>query len=441
MPNETTKKKPYASPYRSLAAIWSVLAAHSSPEKPMSIQDIVQKLGDREDAPSPTTLKRLLPDELETLCTLFPGLEAHVEGAGLRDAYLSEGKLRVVVENRSGETLASGEMLALLAPGEGISPSYSTVDSLLKMMSDCAESAAEDSPLPVRLKCVVARSKNGKTVYLPYGEEQDKWEAEDAAQVRTNNRARRYYLESVLTGAQWRILTDMIKVYPYISENQTRQMLHAIKKVFPGCSVGGSRYSFKKGNDRLFANLEVLDLAIRKRQRVSITYGEYVLSPQGKPVLQKRKNAGQFAAFEPYALMWSNGYYYLVGKDRGMMNLRVDRILKAIMLNTREDHFELPPDFDPVSYRDRSPVMYPGTPELIRLRCPAFMVSVVMDFFGEQARFRSVDADTVEVTLSVARAGARLFVMQYADRVEVLEPASLRDEVKRRLAEALDKYK
>lgn len=93
-----------------------------------------------------------------------------------------------------------------------------------------------------------------------------------------------------------------------------------------------------------------------------------------------------------------------------------------------------------MSYRDKSPVMYPGRPEVIRFRCPAGMLGVVMDFFGEQARYRSVDADTLEVMLSVARGGVRLFAMQYADRVEVLEPEDLREDLRRSLSAALEKY-
>ena len=450
---EQKNRKSYSSPYRSLAMIWNVLARYSSPEKPMTVADIEARLKERRDPPSSTTVKRLLPEELDRLDTLFPGFRARAEAAGsLKDAYISEKKLHVVVETPDGVPLANGEMLAIMEPNESVAPACATIDNLLQSVADYCENDAEGTKLPVRLKCVVARTNYaGRIEYLPYSVEQDKWESgkeksdadgdeEDRRKRRTaNNRPRRYYLESVLTPAQWRILTDMIEVYPYISENQTRQMLDAIGRVFPGCIRGGRRYSFKKENTKLFHNLNVLDLAIHKRQRVSITYGEYVLNPQRKPVLRKRQNAGQLV-LEPCALMWSNGYYYLVGKDRGMMNLRVDRIQEAILLDTASDHFDPPADFDAVSYRDKSPVMYPGRPEVIRFRCPAGMLGVVMDFFGEQARYRSVDADTLEVMLSVARGGVRLFAMQYADRVEVLEPEDLREDLRRSLSAALEKY-
>ena len=394
--------KPHASPYDSLAAVWTVLSEYSSRENPMSVSDIQSKLREQENAPSVSTLKRILANEQETMNTLFPGYVLRMADAPL--------------------------------------PSYDTVSELLKGVEDSAALSEKRELLPVQLRCVAARS-NGRGGYEPYEAALDRRGEKKTAQGKnTNNIARRYYLESVLSPSQWRILTDMIKVYPYIGERQTRSMLKALDKVFPGCkSEAGSRFSFKKDNEKLFENLSALDVAVRARRRVIVTYGEYVLNTAGKPVLKKRESNARLE-FEPYALMWSNGYYYAVGKNRGMMNLRVDRIMDVKLLVGDENVFSVPEDFDPVRYRDKSPIMYPGEPENIRLRCPRRMLSTVMDFFGEQANFIGVDEENMDVLLRVAPAGAKLFIMQYADRVEVLEPETLHTEVEQTLCAALKKY-
>ena len=158
--------------------------------------------------------------------------------------------------------------------------------------------------------------------------------------------------------------------------------------------------------------------------------------------LQKRENHhDKFGNWrlEPYDLMWSNGYYYLVGKnaDYGWMNLRVDRILKAVPQN---EQFERSSGFSPAEYRDRSPVMYPGEERPIRMRCKLNMINTLLDFFGATLTFRQPKDGFVEVTVNVAPKGVKLFVMQYADRVEVLEPKELRDEMRDSLRAALGKY-
>lgn len=43
--------------------------------------------------------------------------------------------------------------------------------------------------------------------------------------MKNNNIPRRYYLEDVLSDAEWRLFSDLILVYPFLSENQTRRFL------------------------------------------------------------------------------------------------------------------------------------------------------------------------------------------------------------------------
>ena len=82
----------------------------------------------------------------------------------------------------------------------------------------------------------------------------------------------------------------------------------------------------------------------------------------------------------------------------------------------------------------------PGTPQVIRLRCHTAMVNTILDFFGTQALFSRPINDKTEVTLNIAPSGVKLFALQYADNVEVLEPASLREDVIQSLENALRRY-
>ena len=70
-------------------------------------------------------------------------------------------------------------------------------------------------------------------------------------------------------------------------------------------------------------------------------------------------------------------------------------------------------------------------------------LSTLMDFFG--TTITSYTAPTPDgyttVSLRASESGTRLFALQYADRVEVLEPQSLREEVQRTLQAASEQYK
>ena len=147
-----------------------------------------------------------------------------------------------------------------------------------------------------------------------------------------------------------------------------------------------SRYVFKRGSADRMRVIVKLDQAVEEKRKVRLSYGEYRLVRRDgswTPVLTPREQHSQWEV-EPYALMWTNGNYYLVAKDRGIVNLRAGRILDAELL---DEKFDVPEDFDPVRHRDSSPVMYPGEQTFVHLRCRETMLNVLVDFFGSMAHY------------------------------------------------------
>ena len=101
---------------------------------------------------------------------------------------------------------------------------------------------------------------------------------------------------------------------------------------------------------------------------MKITYGEYRLICSERcwqPKLVEQAKNSQLTV-STYALMWSNGNYYLVCRHRSMMNLRTDLSLHVELL---PETFEPLKDFDPAQYQDRTPGMYPGKETYVCMRC------------------------------------------------------------------------
>ncbi len=451
-------KKAYNNTFETLIAIWNVLMEHSSKEHPLSVAQIVELLKRNTDAigaPSANSVRRYLSGEKEafdTICSTHVLCEENTPM--IEHAYSHAGKLHLVLENREGLKSWEGDASAVFEAAPAIVPRYSTIANLLATYPTDAEGSGETSLPPVSLKCVVTRSgKSGKKTYIPYQTWADGYENDED---RPRNKTRYYYLESVLSKAEWKILADAVKVYPYITDRQTKALLGRIRKLNPGRESArytwdGGYYAYKRSrNDAFFDIISKAETAISQRRAVIVTYGSYVLEKQNdgtwEPALKKRENKHDpdFGTWriEPYELMWSNGYYYLVGKNtgRGMMNLRVDRILSLVIIQGEEAVFQKDLSFDPYQYRDKSPVMYPGESRHVHLRCREDMVNVLLDFFGPQAEFCAPKGGYTNVRLDIAPGGVKLFVMQYADRVEVLEPQDLRDEVRDLLKKALEAY-
>lgn len=448
---ETEQKKKrgtYNSSLQSLMDIWDVLATHASPDHPLTAGEIAKHLSripGQNTYASAQTVARMLPAAVNTINKLFPQTILCEAGKdSVLYTYTHQQTLHVVLETPNTESFCEEQMAVILALNEHTPIPYSTLTRILPQFMreyDAKKSSEEEYP-PISLAGVVAQgTKSGKIKYIPAV----KWEDSEKNSDKQSP-PRRFFLESILSSAQWRILSDLILVYPYISEQETSKFLAAMKRLAPGVrNWSGARYAHKTNEAVNFDHIQKLDDAIQNQYKVVLKYGKYQLifdtdgrwKPQLLPIPSKKNG---LITVEPYAMMWSNGYYYLICKDDNIMrNLRVDRILEV---QSTTYAFEKDPEFNPYTYRDRSPVMYPGQPTRIRLRCHTSLLSTLMDFFGTTiTEYSKQDTEGYTVvTLMASTIGTRLFALQYADRVEVLTPESLRKDVEDTLRSAADRY-
>lgn len=435
-------KKPYSNSFRSLQAIWEILRRYASREHPLTVGEIHSHLKDIEPdpdmRPSLDTLERIFPQGRDLMGRLFPARVLEEGETPPAETWLGEDGLHISMETPDGQVLVREDLKVQVSREPFQTPSYSTVNKML----------SQGIPLdldtfPFRLRCVAqVPGKQGRKRMIPYEDWEDSL-ADDRA-VKGNNVPRRYYLEDALSDAEWRLFSDLVLIYPFLSEKQTRRFLTVLNRFHPRTAPLPRRYAYKRSSGLQMEIIARLDEAIRKKRKVRILYGEHRLEYSGgtwQPVLRKREKNGELDV-EPYALMWSNGNYYLVVRHRGMMNLRADRIMGVELL---EDKFTLPPDFDPVRYRNSCPVMYPGEKKFVRLRCKTSLLNTLLDFFGDLPQYRKPETgpdgvETTEVTMSIAPAGVKLFALQYVGSVEVLELEALREEIARELTEAAKKY-
>ena len=75
------------------------------------------------------------------------------------------------------------------------------------------------------------------------------------------------------------------------------------------------------------------------------------------------------------------------------------------------------------------------------MRCRESLLNTLVDFFGDVPQYTKPDDQGItEVTMSIAAEGVKLFALQYADQVEVLEPLWLRKRIGDTLARNAEKY-
>lgn len=270
-----------------------------------------------------------------------------------------------------------------------------------------------------------------------------------------------YKIEFDTKKSEIKLLTDALSMFPFLSAEQTVNLIKSIEQI---CSVPDltavrkimEEYDYKAlpnksmrnlyHSNAFFKTIEIVSEAIKIGKCIKFDYCMYAASPdKTRLVFAKRSEK----IFHPSFFMWSNGYYYLVGKDENMLelgyfNLRVDRIQNVeILKNIEICKMEY---INPAKYRDENPVMFGGKMETIEFRVAEKLLNAVVDSFGKNINIRPTDyADSnadeyVIVTAKSSIDGAAMWLTEYCNYATALYPENLVNKIKKILKEGLKGY-
>lgn len=180
----------------------------------------------------------------------------------------------------------------------------------------------------------------------------------------------------------------------------------------------------KADNGKIFLITDLVSRAIERRKKVSFQYYDYL--PTKEKVL---RNDGEVYTLSPYALIWSDDRYYLVGysdKRKTLTPFRVDRMAVPKILD--EGAVENT-EFNPADFTNKVIQMYPGEEQTVTLRCQNDTMRSVIDKFGEEIRVDVLDEQhfLAEVRVQV---GQTFFgwAFTFAGEIDILEPDNVRED-------------
>lgn len=305
-------------------------------------------------------------------------------------------------------------------------------------------------------------------------------------------REKRYYAEGPLTEEQTAILRDAICVYPYAEPKMTEEIVNALNELtteynqmpykpdligadkYPGTYYENLKEIYKAFSVTEYDDAKVLScmslpeakmsrekyLAVKSKKvnRISFEYYEYAFNESTHKIVfspKILKNGDIVRTVNPLKLLWSNGYYYLVtyykdktGKYR-YLNYRVDR-MKNVKCTSQpveeltENTYMKSGEFNVSRYKGRNPVMYSsdeGRTDVV-LRCKKYLLNNVLDTFGFEIKIKPYSPDELMITVySASPKGVIMWALEYGDGAEIIEPASLRAEMKSSAERLLERYK
>lgn len=192
-----------------------------------------------------------------------------------------------------------------------------------------------------------------------------------------------------------KLLIDAVQSARFITPRKSKALVKRLSSfVAPGDTALLNRHLYidsrsKATNESIYLNVDRIQTAITERKKISFCYFDY--SPSKERVLRR---GGQVYSVSPFAMLWNNDTYYLVGfhdHRQQISKFRVDRIVQ--MEITDEIAVKKPKTFDVSEFFTQESSMLNGKECTVTLLCENILMNSIIDRFGEDVPVQTVDAD------------------------------------------------
>lgn len=190
----------------------------------------------------------------------------------------------------------------------------------------------------------------------------------------------------------------------------------------------------KKDNKQFLLNIEQISRAINEKKVIKFTYTHYDIN---KKLVNTRDDAYYRS---PYFLVVNGDRVYMVGRGKNhdsLSHFRVDRMKDIELVD--EYYLRLPKNLDAYTYANNKIYMFSGDETGVRLRCDKKALDFIIDTFGKDVMLAD-EGETFTVYTKCGKEDIVKFCLQYVESVELLEPLSLRQEVRKVLLDASNRY-
>lgn len=261
-----------------------------------------------------------------------------------------------------------------------------------------------------------------------------------------SRRAGSYIEQRDFEDAELHMLIDGVLSSKYITATHSKDLIERICSLSNKYFKSSIRYIHsvndwsKTDNQELFLNIESIGDALEQKCQIKFDYNKYDTNKR------LRKSSTQIVS--PYQMILHNQRYYLMAYSERFQDItyyRVDRITNLELTVSPATPLKSIPGYENgINYKLFStsmPYMFSDTPEKIELVVDKSIIDQVIDWFGTSITIkRNEDENKVNITLKASPKAMQYWAMQYIDYVEVIQPISLRNNIKKSLDDASKKY-
>lgn len=245
--------------------------------------------------------------------------------------------------------------------------------------------------------------------------------------------------------AELKLLVDAVQSCKFITLKKSNELIAKLETLCSRYEAQALRrqvyvtHRIKTMNESIYYNVDALHSAISAGSRITFRYFDW--NAAGK---KEYRHNGALYEVSPWALLWDDENYYLVGYDalhRERRHYRVDKMESITQTGEERLGKELFAKFDPAEYSKKVFGMYGGEPIPVRLRFAGHMANVVYDRFGRDQMLIPTADGRFDITVEVVPSPQFLaWLVGLGEEVTVVSPASVRESLREHLHTVLEQY-
>ena len=192
----------------------------------------------------------------------------------------------------------------------------------------------------------------------------------------------------------------------------------------------------KTENMEVIKNIEDITEAIQNLNKIQFEYWKYEFTTKLEKIIVSKPKVA------PYAIVYDNQEFYLIGIKEGNEDFyyyRLDRIKNIKQLEEKRTVKKTSRDVQ--EFAESTVEMFGGKKEEIEVNCDMMLLDAVVEQFGKSISIEKIDEKTFKLKLETNSFGFKMWAMRNIDFVEIIKPLELRNEMKKVIKMATEKYK
>lgn len=227
-----------------------------------------------------------------------------------------------------------------------------------------------------------------------------------------------------------KLLVDAVQCSKFITPKKSKELIKKIERL---TSIHEAKElhrdviidnRVKMINENIYYNVDTIHRAIRENKQISFNYFEFTVDKK-----MKLRRDGQKYFASPYALMWSEGNYYLVAyyeRYQSISNFRVDRMLNIELIEEERYFPDEYKDFSVAKYSKKIFSMFSGKTQTVRLEFHNSLINAVIDKFGVDINICKNSEETFQIVIDIVPSETFFgWLFMFGDKVRIISPGTV----------------